>query len=126
MHTNPRTITAARDAHHVEKVRMSLKAAGIPEHYHDAAIDNMDRNGLIPQAGPEMMAATHRRARLQAALTDKAKIPAIRYAEAQLRKIGLGFECELHQLNAALDAHNVPVERRIELKCALSDLGVLE
>ena len=72
--------------------------------------------------------AARRATRLDAALADPARQPAINYANGALRRLGLDFVAasDMNKLTEAMREKNLDVATRIELKRVLSDLGVLD
>jgi hypothetical protein len=93
----------------------------------DARVLRKKLDDVIKASEQANSAAARRAARLDAALADPARQPAIQYAAGALRRLGLDFvsAADMNKLTEAMRERNLDVTTRIELKRVLSDLGVI-
>lgn len=82
---------------------------------------------MIAAEDAKHSAEAKRSARLQAALEDETKRPAIDYARGMLSRLGMTFAsaADVHALTDAMRKANMDLHQRVELKKLLSDIGVI-
>jgi len=122
---------AKRDENVVNKLRKALTAAGIPSESHERVISACEAESLFPAvySGSELHASSDdRAARIEAALADPNKLPAIRFALGELRRLGVSIEAatDVAALNKAMTDQNLSAERRMGIKTALARAGIID
>jgi hypothetical protein len=94
----------------------------------DAKILHKRLADLIKAHEQKTSSTARRAAKLDAAMSDPARQPAINYANGALRRLGLDFvtASDINKLDQAMRSSNLNTTQRIEIKKVLSDLGVLD